>query len=325
MSALYAYTLGPLIDNQQLGPSEFAALPKAEQERIKENIETINSELKATVRQTPNWQEELANKIKALNREFLHLIVDELINRLKESYINLSQVLAFIEDVYRDIIENADDFRNVKGREEIPLRKLIYSAEFKRFHINTLLDHSGTVGVPVVYEDNPTYPNLLGRIEHESYLGALSTNFTLIKSGTLNRATGGYLIFDAHKVLLTRFVWETLKRVYGLLSREIRIQPLEQQLGLLSTTTLEPEPFPLNLTVVLIGDRWLYYLFEALRPQGGGCDGSDAGETAGGLSRLHPDRAIRVPYHDLEVPGAIETLADIGVAIGCVRRRGGLF
>ncbi len=259
------YTLGPLIDNQLLGSKEFEALPKGKQEEIKTNIETINAELKETIRQAPKWHEELSNEIKTLNREFLHLTVDERIAALKESYKALPEIVAFIEDVNRDIIENADDFRDLKNREEIPLSKLIHTGDFKRFHINILVDHSSTEGAPVVYEDNPTYHNLLGRVEHESYMGALTTNFTLIKSGALHRANGGYLILDARKVLMTPFVWETLKRI--LRSREIRIQPLELQLGLMSTTTLEPQPFPLDLKVVLIGDRWLYYLLKTYDPE----------------------------------------------------------
>lgn len=259
------YTLGPMIENQHLNAKEFAALPKEEQERIKKNIEIINNELKATIRKAPKWREELGEKIKALNREFLHLIVDERIHDLQKRYTNLAQVLAFIENVFRDIMENADDFKNVSQREEIPLRKLIHSREFKRFNVNILVEHSGAEGAPVVYEDNPTYPNLLGRIEHESDMGTLVTNFTLIKGGALHRANGGYLILDARKMLMTPFVWETLKR--ALRAREIRIQPLEQQLGLLSTTTLEPEPIPLNIKVVLIGDRWLYYLLKIYDPE----------------------------------------------------------
>lgn len=259
------YTLGPLVDNQRLGSNEFAALSEEEQDRIKANIETINSELKETIGQAPKWHEELAKKVKVLDQEFVHRVVDQRIASLKQQYHELAEVVAFIEAVFRDIIENADDFRGIKQYEDIPLRKLIHAPEFKRFHINVLVDHSANGGVPVVYEDNPTYPNLLGRIEHESYMGALSTNFTLIKAGALHRANGGYLILDARKIVMSPFVWETLKRV--LLSKEIRIQPLEQQLGLLSTTTLEPEPFPLNLKVVLIGDRYLYYLLKAYDPE----------------------------------------------------------
>jgi lon-related putative ATP-dependent protease len=261
------YAIGPFVNDKHLGPDEFSALPVDDQQRIKKNIETINGELKKTIRQAPKWQEEFTKNIKALNEEFVHLVVDERIFRLRKRYEKLEQALAFIENVYRDVIENADDFRHVQDRQETSLRQLIHESNFKRFLINILVEHSDAEGVPIVYEDNPTYTNLLGRIEHESHMGVLSTNFTLIKGGAFHRANGGYLILDAHKVLMMPLVWETLKR--ALRCKEIRIQPMEQQLGLLATTTLEPEAVSLNLKIILIGDRRLYYLLKAFDPEVG--------------------------------------------------------
>jgi lon-related putative ATP-dependent protease len=113
-------------------------------------------------------------------------------------------------------------------------------------------------GVPVLYEDNPTYHNLAGALEHVAMMGALLTDFTLIKAGALHRANGGYLLLDAHKVLTQPFAWEALKR--ALRSKELRIEPVERLMSLVSTVSLEPEPIPLDVKVIILGDRLLYYL-----------------------------------------------------------------
>ncbi len=135
----------------------------------------------------------------------------------------------------------------------------------RRYGVNVLVDHAETEGAPVVYEDNPTYQNLIGRLEHQAQMGALLTDFTLIKPGALHRANGGYLIIDADKLLLQPQAWEGLKR--ALKSRRLSIESLGQQLGLISTVSLDPEPIPLSVRVALIGDARLYYLLLALDPE----------------------------------------------------------
>ncbi len=262
------YTIGPLADGEFITPKQFSELPEDEQQRLKDNIETVNVDLKETLGRGLRWHEKLAKDLKRLNREFLHLTLDERIDWLRRRYQRLDQVQDFIEQVRRQVVENADDFRAAGERaqkEGVAAGKLIRAREFTHYRVNILVDNGDARGAPVVYEDNPTYTNLLGRIEHESQMGTLTTHFKLIKGGALHRANGGCLILDAHRVLMTPFVWETLKR--ALRSREMKIQPLELQMGLLSTTTLEPEPIPLNVNLVLIGERWLYYLLKTHDPE----------------------------------------------------------
>ncbi len=138
---------------------------------------------------------------------------------------------------------------------------------FTRYQVNILVDNAETKDVPMIYEDNPTYQNLIGRIEHISRLGALHTDFTLIKPGAMHQANGGFLILDAEKVLTNPFAWDGLKRCIK--SCEIRIESLERQLSLVSTISLEPQPIPIDLKVLLIGSRLLYYLLKAYDPEFG--------------------------------------------------------
>jgi lon-related putative ATP-dependent protease len=133
--------------------------------------------------------------------------------------------------------------------------------------VNVLVTNVTKSGAPIVSEDNPTYSNLIGRVEHIAQLGALVTDFTLIKPGALHRANGGYLLLDIRKVLMQPFAWEGLKR--ALQSREIYIESLGQMYSLVSTVSLEPEPIPLDAKIVLFGDRLLYYLLQEYDPEFG--------------------------------------------------------
>lgn len=170
-----------------------------------------------------------------------------------------------------DAVDNAAQFLG-SDDEDIggALRKALQrevppDSTFKRYRANMLVDRSELTGAPVVFEDNPTHANLVGRVEHETQFGALITDFTLIRAGALHRAIGGYLVLDAIKVLQNPFAWESLKRT--LRAGEIKIESLGHSTGLLSTVSLEPEPIPLGDTeVILCGERRLYYLLSALDP-----------------------------------------------------------
>jgi len=135
----------------------------------------------------------------------------------------------------------------------------------QRYAINVIVDHSGAQGAPVVFEDHPTFPYLIGRIEHVAEMGTLVTNFNLIRAGALHRANGGYLVLDAGKLLVQPFAWEGLKR--ALKSGEIRIKSLGEALSLVSTVSLEPQPMPFEVKIILLGDRMLYYLLQAYDPE----------------------------------------------------------
>jgi lon-related putative ATP-dependent protease len=198
--------------------------------------------------------------------------VGQLIDELKKEYAALPKVVNHLEAVQQAVIDNADDFRRQEEGPElailgIPLGRAAGASALRRYQVNVLIDHSDAKGVPVVYEDSPSHQSLVGRIEHMPQMGALVTDFTLIKPGALHRANGGYLILDARKVLMQPYAWEGLKR--ALSSREARIESLGQALSLVSTVSLEPEPVPLNLKVVLLGERLLYYLLNYFDPDFG--------------------------------------------------------
>ena len=264
------YTLGPMEDGKILTPDEFDKLPKKEQIEIKKKIDELEKEVSSTIRKLPIWGRESRNKIKALDREISQLTVEQFIDELRINYIDLPNAISYIDNVRKGIIEDVDSFRHQES-EEFSMAGLTIAGmkkskdSFTRFQVNVLVDNSETKGAPVIYEDNPTYNNLMGRTEHIAQLGTLLTDFTLIKSGALHQANGGFIVFDARRVLTSPFAWEGLKR--ALRAHEVRIESLEKMLSISSTVSLEPEPIPIDVKVVLTGDRWLYYLLKKYDPE----------------------------------------------------------
>lgn len=262
------FAFGPLRSGKVLGPAEFEKLAAAERQRIEEEVAGFEEQLRTLLRQFPQLEKEMRQKIKALNREVAIYAVGHLIDALRRKYADLEAVAAYFEAVQQDVIANVQDFlRPQEGGSalvDVPHGQS-NSPSFRRYRVNVVVDRDGVAGAPVIYEDNPTYAGLIGRVEHISQMGTLVTDFNLIKSGALHRACGGYLMLDAHKLLTQPFAWEGLKR--ALRSGQINIESLGQVLSLVSTVSLEPEPIPLNVKVVLLGEPYLYYLLSHYDPE----------------------------------------------------------
>jgi lon-related putative ATP-dependent protease len=257
------FAVAPVRDGTVLSPEDFQKLPEPEQRQTQADIEALQGELEQTVRQLPLWDKERRERVRDLNREVTMFAVGHLMDDLDAKYRGIPEIAAYLDAVEKDVIEHVDAFlpppaeRPAPGSDGRPPR-LSDGDRFRRYQVNVIVDGSAETGAPVVYEDNPTYMNLVGAVEHLAELGTLVTDFGLIRGGALHRANGGYLLLDAHKLLMHSFAWEALKR--ALRSREIRIETPAQMLSMVSTVTLTPQPVPLDVKVVLIADRWLYYL-----------------------------------------------------------------
>ena len=260
------FAFGPTKDGEVISPAEFEKLPKGEQERIERVVSDLQEKLKRLLHRVPRWQKETRQRLKALSQEVTRSAAVHLIDELRARHQDLPEVIEYLDAVERDVTENVDEFR--RPEEERPgLLPFATSSLtfFRRYQVNVLVDHSASRGAPVVVEDNPTFPNLVGRAEHTAQMGTLVTDFTLLKPGALHRANGGYLVLDIRKVLTAPYAWEGLKR--ALSSRSVRIESLGEMLSIISTVSLEPEPIPLDQKVVLLGDRLLYTLLQELDPE----------------------------------------------------------
>jgi lon-related putative ATP-dependent protease len=259
------FTFAPLKDGEVIAAEDFAKLPEAERQRIGDTIAGLQQRLEKLVRAGLRWRKERNEQVRELTRDMILFSVGQLIEELTQRYTGLPKVVEYLGAVRTDVLENADDFRRPEGGPGIlGLGAQSAGRELRRYAVNLLVDRSGATGAEVVFADHPTYANLAGRVEHVQHLGTLVTDFTLVKAGALHRANGGYLVLDALKVLTQPFAWDALKRT--LTRREIRIESLGELWGVASTVSLEPEPIPLTVKVVLLGERQLYYLLQGLDP-----------------------------------------------------------
>lgn len=262
------FGFAPVKEGSVLGPDEFRALPQEEQERIQKDITELQARLQETLRTMPDLERRHRERVKEANREVALWAAGHLLEELRRRWADIPEVLAHLDAVQQDVVENVHEFlagTDGDGDAGGAMRKLLaQTPAMRRYGVNVMVDHAGRTGAPVVYEDLPTLANLSGRIEHHAHFGTLVTDFTLIRSGALHRANGGFLVLDARKVLAQPFAWEELKR--ALRSREIRIEPPDRLLGLAGTTSLEPAPIPLDVKVVLVGDRLVHHLLSTLDP-----------------------------------------------------------
>ena len=260
----------PLKNGEVLPPDEYEKLPQEEQQRIQADVEVMQEELQRILSKAPRWEREMRNRLRDLNREVAAVILNDLIEEVSSKYGNTPGVIAYLDAVRRDVNDHLGDFlaagekKHQAADGDSPVAFVDSISPLRRYQVNLLVDSADVTGAPVIYESNPTYTNLTGRVEQMAQMGALVTDFMLIKPGTLHRANGGYLILDALKVLLNPYAWEGLKR--SLEFGELRIESALQMLSLASTVSLEPEPVPLDVKVVLLGDRMLYYLLSQADP-----------------------------------------------------------
>ena len=259
------FAFSPARGDEVISPDEYDKLPQEERERIEAAIAELQERLEKILSHLPQWRRERSERMRQLSRGIMLSTVEHMLNELRAVYSDLPDVLKYFDAVQQDMVEHVDDFRKQEESVSVSGMTVTLHQTFHNYQINVLVSNNKESGAPILSEDNPAYSNLVGRVEHIAQFGALVTDFTLIKPGALHRANGGYLLLDVRKVLMQPLAWEGLKR--ALQSREIRIESLGQMYGLISTVSLEPEPIPLDIKIVLFGDRLFYYLLQEYDPE----------------------------------------------------------
>jgi lon-related putative ATP-dependent protease len=260
----------PVREGEALGSEDFQKLPEEEQKKVHDDIAQLTRRLQQVMRLIPKRAREMRQKVRQLERDVAGMAVTGLVDELIQKYSDVPEVVDHLHGMQSDIVDNVGLFLRSQEAQAGPaqLQQVVESREsaaMRRYTVNVLVDRSDSQGAPLVFEDKPSFVELIGRIEHESEYGSLVTNFSLIRAGSLHCANGGYLVLDAAKLLSYPMAWDGLKR--ALKSREIRIRSLADDIGLLSTVTLEPAPIPLDLKVILIGERIYYYLLDRYDPE----------------------------------------------------------
>jgi len=252
----------PISNGQAMDEAAFAQLPEDERESIQSHISELETLLNDNLTGLPVWRRTAAEQMKALGRETARQAVQPLIQPLREKYANISSIVDYLNHIERDLIRNSADLIGEDSPLEAKTDTMRREYLEQNYGLNLLVDNQKTKGAPVVFEAHPSYENLFGRVEYVSEMGAMVTNYTLIRSGALHRANGGYLVLEAEKLLEQPFVYSALKR--ALKSHEIRIEsPISEYTGI-SAITLSPQPASLKVKVVLVGERDTYYLLQEL-------------------------------------------------------------
>ncbi|WP_127016175.1 Lon protease family protein [Anoxybacter fermentans] len=249
----------PEIDGRFLSTEEFEALSEVEKEKLKLASEEIEKKAKEIFRRGRKMERKFKDRLEALDRETGSIIVDQLFREIMKLYKNNPDVINYLNAYKNDVIESLDEFRSQEETVELP----IFNEEdgdfsFLRYQVNLFIDNSNLKGAPVIYEINPTYYRLMGKVEYVSRMGALYTSFMQIKPGALHQANGGYLILSVRDLLLNSESWHALKR--ALKTKEIQIENLGEGYGVISVASLRPTAIPLRVKIILLGNPDLYYL-----------------------------------------------------------------
>lgn len=256
----------PVEKGEVMSPEQMRQLDEERRREIEGRQEELQSDLREMMQRLQELQKERRERTNELDRRIVGFAIDHVIDELKEKYEKHQAVLDFLTAARSYLLKNVTAFKQIKQMEQASSQQKMGMAammggkqpSFDEYRVNLIVDNSKTAGAPLVLEKNPIGPNLIGRIEHQGQFGALVTNFSMIRGGSLHRANGGYLMVDAFEVLTKPLAWQVLKR--ALKNEEVVIESMGAAYGALTTHTLEPEPIPLDIKVILIGDPFLYYM-----------------------------------------------------------------
>ena len=254
----------PLVDGEPINPENYETLPEERRQEIEVKGRELREELNGAVKKVREAEKHAKHGVEELSRRVATFAVGDLIEELRNKYRDNERIVHYFDDVQNDVVENVQEFlQGGQPQEPMPFMFGMRMPQAKpdvytRYAVNVLVDNSEQEGAPVVFETNPTYYNLMGRIEHKAQFGAMVTDFTMIKAGSMHRANGGYLVLEARDLLTSFMSYDALKR--SLKNRRIKIEEITEMFRMMSTVTLEPEPIPLDVKVVVIGLPHIYYL-----------------------------------------------------------------
>ena len=267
--------VAPMKNGEILSPETFDKLPDEEKKALINDLNQMQEEIEKVAKDLPEWEDKQRSEYNLLREKFIKLAVKKPIDDLKQKYKGHREIIEFLKNIQNHIINNIEDFlpedsaTGSKSGEEDALAALLAKVnrqeedKFAKFKVNVIVKNEPDSGAPIVHLYHPTQGNLVGRVERIQQYGALLTDFTLIKAGALHCANGGFLLIDARKLLLQPYAWDSLKR--SLASKSIKIESPGEETSF-TTISLDPEPIPLDVKIILTGDEELYELLTERDP-----------------------------------------------------------
>ncbi len=246
----------PTKNGKPLNQDEFQLLPQEERDKINNNLAYVQKRIQEVVKNIGILDRQMHDELEELTQKTARYVVNNHFAHLLEKYRDFPEIKQYLHQAAEDITKDVANFLG-KAENESALPSS-QGPQIDKYQVNIVVDNTRHDGSPVIYETNPTYTNLFGRIEKKAYQGFVYTDYTMIKAGSLLNANGGYLVIDAEQLLKHPFAYESLKRT--LRSGELRIEDFPELIGLATTTALRPRPIPIKVKVILIGQAYLYRL-----------------------------------------------------------------
>lgn len=260
----------PASDDKPISDEQYEQLSEGEKANLRKKQEELSRRVREQISQLREGERELQSRLKEADHEVARYTIGHHFQALRDKYSGLDRVLEYIDQVEQDVVENFQAFKADEGGGGesgvgAMVQGLVRRQFFRRYTVNVVVDNSALEGAPAILELNPTYNELFGRIEKEAQFGALTTDFTMIKAGSLHRANGGYLVVRIEDILKNFHSWEALKRT--LRDGKLVVEDLGERFGFMTTRSLRPEPIPLDVKMLVIGEPWFYYLLYRLDPE----------------------------------------------------------
>ena len=253
----------PVAEGKPMSPSDFLALPESQRKEIEAKRAELLNKLEASLEKVRDLERQTAQKLHQTDREVGEFAVAKLFADLTQEYSDSAKISQYLSDLKSYVLDNLELFKGQREQVQtalgVPMEHLMRGRDPNLpFQVNVFVDNSESKGPPVISEANPNYGNMFGKIERRFYLGGYLSDHTMLKAGALHQANGGYLLLSAQDVLLNPNVWPALKR--AIKNKEVRIEDPFEQFGLIAPQGLKPQPMPIEVKIILIGDAMLYQL-----------------------------------------------------------------
>lgn len=251
----------PIVEGKAIGEEEYEDLPEDVKEGIEKNSQTVQEKASTIMRDIRELDKNSKKQVEKLDYRIGMFAIGHHISAVQEKYQAYERVIEYINAVREDVLDNLNQFFEEEEECEENISSLLPMLGKKtaedvtlKYKVNLMVDHTKSTGAPVVITFNPTYSNLMGEVEYDSEYGNLTTDFMKIKSGLFHKANGGYLIVQAQDILASSQAWESLRRVIK--TKEINMDGIREQLGVVAAPTLKPEPIPADFKVIMIGSNY---------------------------------------------------------------------
>jgi predicted ATP-dependent protease len=253
----------PLVENRPMEEKEYVALDAKTRKEIESKQIELRKKLRVSLEKASTVEAQIAEKLREVDKEIGEFTVSRLFDPLVKEYKKSPRVVTFLNDLKGYTLDNLDQFKTpeepINPMFGIPMSQAMAGKDpFVPFQVNVFVDKSDAKGPPVIIESNPTFGNMFGKIERRFLLGGYLTDHTMLKPGAVSLANGGFLILSAQDVLMNTGVWQVLKRVIK--NNEVRIEDPLEQFGFVAPQAMRPEPMPVKVKIILIGDAYIYQM-----------------------------------------------------------------